>query len=72
MAVKIVKPEKNIYKSFAEVPEGEFFMHCNNLFIKLMPFSECDNSYDVKNIAFATFDENDAVLPVDVEIKIEL
>ena len=70
MAVKIIKPKEKTKKSFCEIMEGEFFLHNDELYIKLAPFTENENSFNFEQRGFSDFIETDFVLPVDVEITV--
>ena len=72
MAVKIIKPTENAYKSFPEITEGEFFLYQDNLFLKLAPETEGDNAFLIDQAEFFTFDDEELVIPVDVEIIVKL
>lgn len=72
MAVKITKPSTNLYKPFVEIVEGDFFLYGDDLYLKIAPHTESDNSFLVAQAGFSTFDDEEEVIPVDVEIIVKL
>lgn len=72
MAVKITKPSTNLYKLFAEIAEGEFFLFADDLYLKIAPHTENENSFLLAQAGFSTFDDEEEVIPVDVEIIVKL
>lgn len=72
MAVKITKPTTNFYKPFVEIIEGEFFLYGDDLYLKIAPHTENENSFLLTQAGFSTFDDTEEVIPVDVEIIVKL
>lgn len=73
--VEVVRKRKTA--TFEEIKDGEFFLFCDNLFLKSSYYSEEDGDYnnaycfEVEDNHYTFFEDDDEVEPVNVKIVVE-